>query len=554
MKQERIRHAKGSGLLALSFLFLLLWLPSYVSAAQVDSLLPTRSEQEVNDKWNQWMKPGSTELPIFVDTPSTSLPYAAGSLHGDYVQQGLNAANFYRFISGLDGNLVLDPSLNKQAQHGAVLIAISGQLTHEPKQPAGMPNDFYELGYQSAGTSNLYYAYGQTGNFLVNSIVAYMNDSDKFNIDRVGHRRWILSPQLQKVGFGLATIHNSAKNQTEYYSVMQIFDKSKPHPADYNYSLFPNKGSFPIEAFGADQAWSIQLNPQHFQKPQLSDVQVQVTRLADQKTWQLNHTTQQNGQAYFNVDTNQFGYGYAVIFRPDGIEQLADGDQFQVTVTGLKKSDGTSAEISYQTNFFNVGKPQPSHVKPAASSHFTDTASHWAREAIQWAVSEQVVSGYEDGTFKPDAQVTEAEFLAMLFKLYSESKVLQTIQNSTGSTASNSGVWSDPFYNYATALNLDVEDRLKDTSLRNHAIKRVEVAQFVAGLGGKHYTNDDDAIRYLLQMGYSSGKTSATVEGYAGQEKLTRAEAIVFLKNLKERGFELQSRPTTPTVFTAQAN
>ncbi len=72
----------------------------------------------------------------------------------------------------------------------------------------------------------------------------------------------------------------------------------------------------------------------------------------------------------------------------------------------------------------------------------------------------------------------------------------------------------------------------------------------MAGLGGKNYTQDDDAIRYLLNMGYSSGKTAATVQGYAGQESLTRAEAVVFLQNLKEKGFELWSRPKNATEAT----
>lgn len=550
----QLTKGKRVGLILLSCLFLLFWLPGVSSAEQVDSLLPARSEQEINDKWNQWMKPENRNLPVFLDTPGTASPYSPGKLTEDYLKQGLDATNFYRFISGLEGDLVLEPSLNEQAQHGAVLIAATGQLNHYPEQPADMTNDFYELGYQSAGTSNLYFAYGQTGNLLAKSVIAYMDDSDPFNIDRLGHRRWILSPQLQKIGFGLAAIQNADHNRREYYSAMQVFDTSRSNTVDYNYSLFPNQGAFPIEAFGAEQAWSVHLNPKHFQKPALSDVQVQVTRLSDQKTWQLNHTTPTANQAYFNVDTTQYGYGYGIIFRPDNIRLLQDGDQFKVTVTGLTKADGTSAHISYQTNFFNVGKQtQPPKEKPAVSSGFIDTASHWANGAIHWAVQEKVVSGYEDGTFKPDAQVTEAEFLAMLFKLYSESQALQTIETNDGNPRTNSGIWSDPYYSYAAALNLEVKDRLIETNLRNHALKRVGVAQFVAGLGGQHYINDDDAIRYLLQMGYSSGKTSATVEGYAGQEKLTRAEAIVFLKNLKEKGFELQRRPSTPTVFIAQA-
>ena len=45
---------------------------------------------------------------------------------------------------------------------------------------------------------------------------------------------------------------------------------------------------------------------------------------------------------------------------------------------------------------------------------FTDIDSHWARGAIVSAVEKGYVRGYPDGTFKPDAQVTRAEFLAIV--------------------------------------------------------------------------------------------------------------------------------------------
>lgn len=571
MGHDKFQRNKWLGLVLLSCLCLFLWQPREVSAEQVESGLPVRSIKEVNDKWKQWMEQADQELPVFRETPSASSPYSPGSVHEAYLNQGLNVVNFYRFISGLEGDLVLDATLNKQAQHGAVLVAATGQLNHYPSQPADMPDSFYQLGYQSAGRSNLYYVYGEKGNQLVNSVFSYMDDSDLFNIDKLGHRRWILSPQLQKVGFGLAATHNAQLNQTEYYSAMQVFDSSRSEAADYRYSLYPNQGAFPIEAFGAQQAWSVHLNPQHFQEPRLSDVQVKLTRLADQKTWQFNQSMQPANfpragspsqandpawqqQAYFNVDPEIYGGGYAVIFRPDDVKLLQDGDQYQVTITGLTKTDGTPAQISYQTEFFHIGRTQEAPREDASViSGFTDTGSHWANSAIQWAIQEQVANGYEDGTFKPDAQVTEAEFLAMLFKLYAQAEIVQAIDRDEGISQPNGGVWSDPYYRYAAALNLDVADRLQEVSLRNHAIKRVGVAQHIAGLGGKNYPEDNDAIRYLLAKGYSSGKTSATVKGYAGDEQLTRAEAIVFLKNLQEQGFQIQGRPSTPMVFAAQA-
>lgn len=625
-----------SAAFGLTILFLSLLLPHSAWAEQVDGGLPGRSEQEIMEKWNQWMNDKDKNIPMFTETPSTQAPYSPGILNPAYLQRGLDAANFYRFLSGLNGDLVLDEALNHQAQYGAVLVSTEGRLNHHPKQPADMADDFYKVGYKSTSSSNLYTSNGD-GNILVSSIEAYMDDSGVTNIDRVGHRRWILSPKLQKIGFGIA-------DNDDYYSAMQVMDTSRSSNTSYNYSLYPNKGAFPVEAFNALEPWSVQLNPDQFQKPSLNDVRVKITRLADQKMWSLDHSSASEGfptayynvssydlkwhqQAYLNVNTTNFGYGYAIIFRPDDVQLIKAGDQFQVTITGLNKTDGTPAEISYQTNFFNI-HPQKQSEEPYSIStdqseisikvgeevelpvikanyqnqaglvvksnlnssstsdkitvsngkirglkagtakiqvsykgqtlmltvkvsdvpHVTDIQSHWASEAIQWAIHQQMVNGFKDGTFRPNQLVTEAEFLSMLFSAYPEDFKDSAYKEAFKDY--NKGVWSDRYYMYAGSYNLDVNSRIKDVKLRNKVINRAEVAQIVAGLSGRNYAKNEDAILYLLNMGYSTGKTSATVEGYGGKENLTRAEAVAFLKNLKEQGYELWPRPNKPTPVT----
>lgn len=47
---------------------------------------------------------------------------------------------------------------------------------------------------------------------------------------------------------------------------------------------------------------------------------------------------------------------------------------------------------------------------------FTDTAGHWAAEPIDDLGSRLIVSGHGDGTFAPDDPITRAEFAALLMK------------------------------------------------------------------------------------------------------------------------------------------
>ena len=50
----------------------------------------------------------------------------------------------------------------------------------------------------------------------------------------------------------------------------------------------------------------------------------------------------------------------------------------------------------------------------AFAANFSDIEKHWAKEYIEYGVEQGYISGYEDGTFKPDKTVTRAEFSKMI--------------------------------------------------------------------------------------------------------------------------------------------
>ncbi len=56
-------------------------------------------------------------------------------------------------------------------------------------------------------------------------------------------------------------------------------------------------------------------------------------------------------------------------------------------------------------------------VMPEVAGPFKDVpADHWAADAIAWAKGKALVSGYPDGTFKPDQAVSRAELCAILWR------------------------------------------------------------------------------------------------------------------------------------------
>ncbi|QYX32883.1 S-layer homology domain-containing protein [Sphaerospermopsis torques-reginae] len=46
---------------------------------------------------------------------------------------------------------------------------------------------------------------------------------------------------------------------------------------------------------------------------------------------------------------------------------------------------------------------------------FTDIENHWAKASILTAAAKNILKGYPDGTFRPDAPVTRAEFAAIVY-------------------------------------------------------------------------------------------------------------------------------------------
>lgn len=168
----------------------------------------------------------------------------------------------------------------------------------------------------------------------------------------------------------------------------------------------------------------------------------------------------------------------------------------------------------------------------ASAASFKDVkSSHWAYNTISWATDSGIAKGYPDNTFKPSQAVSEEEFLSMLIRSYKDP-----------ADVASPPYWSYKYYLTAKSLNYPVSNN------RTSVITRTWVAEIVAATQGKNYSGTN-AIKYMLANGLANGKAGNTVEGYKGSDKLTRAEAVTFIKNVidKRASDELLARPTVPS-------
>jgi hypothetical protein len=204
---------------------------------------------------------------------------------------------------------------------------------------------------------------------------------------------------------------------------------------------------------------------------------------------------------------------------------------------------------------------------PAAPGHaavpFPDLEEHWAAGAVAGAVARGWVSGYPDGTFRPDGPITRAEFVKLLaaaLRLAPGSGTARFLADVTGAypgeAASRLGMADHWLYGQgwlSPALSLGIllpGSYASSGFTPDQPIPRHEIAAMVVralGLGGRAEAGldrprfADEARIPASSAGYvGTAAASGVIGGYpdgsfAPLRPATRAEAIVIVSRLVAR-------------------
>lgn len=161
---------------------------------------------------------------------------------------------------------------------------------------------------------------------------------------------------------------------------------------------------------------------------------------------------------------------------------------------------------------------------------------HWAAPAVSLALSQGIVMGYGDGTFKPDKPVTRAEMAAMLSRILD----WQVRAENTFVDIDESKWDADAILraNAAGVLLGDNQSRARPSSniTREEAVVMLSRAYNVASESSELSYIDAadisswayDAVAALTSIGAVHGRTG----GFRPRESLTRAEAVTMIMNL----------------------
>lgn len=102
-----------------------------------------------------------------------------------------------------------------------------------------------------------------------------------------------------------------------------------------------------------------------------------------------------------------------------------------------------------------------------SSSDFQDVKDHWAKDAIDKLYGNKNVSGYPDGSFKPNAKITRAEAVTILNSVFNRNTNKNSLNNVNTSSLNkfsdvSEGFWA--YYNILDAANTHDRERLNSTS------------------------------------------------------------------------------------------
>jgi hypothetical protein len=221
------------------------------------------------------------------------------------------------------------------------------------------------------------------------------------------------------------------------------------------------------------------------------------------------------------------------ILNNDTIEDTNTADDTK-NIEDIENSDisDDTEDVENDENIYTI--QDTGAVKVSDSTIlFSDINDHWAKEWIKNAVNLGFVSGYEDGTFKPDRTITRAEFSTMLNKAM---QIEITEKLNFSDVSSKDWFYKEVQKSLAAGFFSGYED---NTFKPNNPIKREEAAKVVAGAittgnidgEGASFLNDYNTIQEWAKEGVNTVYNKGYILGYPDKtyqpsKALTRSEAV----------------------------
>lgn len=217
------------------------------------------------------------------------------------------------------------------------------------------------------------------------------------------------------------------------------------------------------------------------------------------------------------------------------------------TEESADENTAEDSELKTHENFDNQEVTASAFVE----KEFSDIGGHWAESRIRQAVKTGFVSGYQDGTFKPDRTITRVEFATLLNKAM---KIERTVKIGLTDVKENDWFYEQVQKSVASGFFSGYENntfRPNNPITRQEAAKVISMAITSANLDGdgakslKDYGSIQDWAKESVNTAYNKSYIMGYPDKlYKPSKELTRAEAVKIIYEILdneniEHGFNI---------------
>jgi hypothetical protein len=318
------------------------------------SLYPREVVEELNGTTFRKIAPTK-----FTQEPNLDPPYRAGEVAAESMQEALKALKLYRYLAGLPWtHLAIDPSASKKAQPAAVLINKLKRCTHTPSKPADMDDAFFKVAETGCHESNLSEGESQ----LPGTVRDFMDDSGPTNRAAIGHRLWMLKPQLKRVGFGFVP----------GWGALHVQDGAwEPVSPQFKSFGFPSAGYYPRGLVEPNYVWNVSISPSAAVLPPSATPTVKVTRLDEH--FQPVEEVKTDSIAVVREPLQMKGWS-VVVFQPKLTGERAGvsltrsraavpAGKYAVEIGNLVTAKGAPTHFGYVVDLVDFPEAQPAEVR-----------------------------------------------------------------------------------------------------------------------------------------------------------------------------------------------
>jgi len=273
--------------------------------------------------------------------------YYPGRLSNETMTSALNMTNQLRYIAGLS-EVELDEEYINLAQAGITLCyGLQGLAHYDVYQPQHVSRELYNKATE--GIANCALGHASWVRSINDTMVfGWMSLDYVYKTGEVGmmHRRRILNPSLQKVGFG--AVFDDRPLSAGTYASMHITDQSNTWTNAYGVA-WPAQ-NMPIEYYDNDAYWSFATGIRYYENWD----ELTITKVNTGRVWHLIGPDANREDGTVRIDNREnIPQSLCYMWKMNGVT-VNKGDVFRVSIKSQLFGD-----LEYDINFFSLYDDSP---------------------------------------------------------------------------------------------------------------------------------------------------------------------------------------------------